>query len=567
MLFLAPLLAFFGACLLEALLLRPRCGWRRPVGAWALQAGLILAVYALGLALLQRPWFAAAQTLAWYLFILVVNRVKLAALREPFVFQDFEYFTDLLRHPRLYLPFFGYFNAFLGVSGAALLIAAGVTLETGLWQQGAGAFWLTLGLSAAVTLGLLWLGALAARGLQPSFEAQADVARFGLLASLWLYARAERVVPVLPSRFAGLAVPEGAAAPHVVVVQSESFFDARRVYEGVAPSVYAWLDKARADAVQHGLLDVPAWGANTVRSEFAFLSGLRDDALGVHRFNPYRCLREVDTLAQALRRAGYRTVCVHPYAAGFYRRDRQFPLFGFDEFIDVGAFSVSDRAGAYVGDVALAEKVAELRGISLQEALDRILPDSPENPEDSTVLFGITVLDESLGEEQLEEICRGALIRAQHSPVHSGVLSVPADSLPGAGSRGLSSGRYQIWLESQEDETGENPAEDPEERLEEIRNAPVGKLVRENARVRSLDKNVPGPPAGVNPGPPVPEKPEKEEDGTDTEPVQQEPRQQDPVQQEQGNDDGQAPDSGAPGPGGTDGSGRAGGENSGSGNR
>lgn len=208
-----------------------------------------------------------------------------------------------------------------------------------------------------------------------------------------------------------------------------------------------------------------------------------------------------------------------------------------------------------------------LRGISLQEALDRILPDSPENPEDSTVLFGITVLDESLGEEQLEEICRGALIRAQHSPVHSGVLSVPADSLPGAGSRGLSSGRYQIWLESQEDETGENPAEDPEERLEEIRNAPVGKLVRENARVRSLDKNVPGPPAGVNPGPPVPEKPEKEEDGTDTEPVQQEPRQQDPVQQEQGNDDGQAPDSGAPGPGGTDGSGRAGGENSGSGNR
>lgn len=198
-----------------------------------------------------------------------------------------------------------------------------------------------------------------------------------------------------------------------------------------------------------------------------------------------------------------------------------------------------------------------LRGGSLQEALDRILPDSPDNPEDSTVLFGITVLDESLGEEQLEEICRGALIRAQHSPVHSGVLSVPADSLTGAGSRGLSSGRYQIWLDTQEDETGENPAEDPEERLEEIRNAPVGKLVRENARVRSLDKNVPGPPAGVNPGPPVPEKPEREEGGADPE----------PVQQEQGDDDEQAPDSGSPGPGGTDGSGRAGGENSGSGNR
>jgi hypothetical protein len=360
LLFLAPLLAVFGACLLEALLLRPRCGWRRPLGAWALQAGLILAVYALGLAVFQRPWFAAAQTLAWYLFILVVNRVKLASLREPFVFQDFEYFVDLLRHPRLYLPFFGYFNAFLGISGAGLLIAAGLWLEPGLWQQqGAWGFWRALLFSAGGASGLLWLGARAARGLLPVFDASADVARFGLLASFWLYARAERVLPALPSRFAGLAAPEG-EAPHVVVVQSESFFDARRVYEGVAPSVYAWLDKARADAVQHGLLDVPAWGANTVRSEFAFLSGLRDDALGVHRFNPYRCLREVDTLAQALRRAGYRTVCVHPYAAGFYRRDRQFPLFGFDEFIDIGAFAASDRAGAYVGDVALAEKVAGL---------------------------------------------------------------------------------------------------------------------------------------------------------------------------------------------------------------
>lgn len=361
MLFLAPLLAFFGACLLEALLLRPRCGWRRPVGAWALQAGLILAVYALGLAVFQRPWFAAAQTLAWYLFILVVNRVKLAALREPFVFQDFEYFVDLLRHPRLYLPFFGYFNAFLGISGAGLLIAAGLWLEPGLWQQqGAWEFWRALLFSAGGASGLLWLGALAARGLQPSFEAQADVARFGLLASLWLYARAERVVPVLPSRFAGLAVPEGAAAPHVVVVQSESFFDARRVYAGVAPSVYAWLDKARAEAVQHGLLDVPAWGANTVRSEFAFLSGLRERALGVHRFNPYRCLRDVQTLARALRNAGYRTVCVHPYAAAFYRREQVFPGFGFDEFIDIRAFAAEDRVGAYVGDVALAARVTEL---------------------------------------------------------------------------------------------------------------------------------------------------------------------------------------------------------------
>jgi len=202
----------------------------------------------------------------------------------------------------------------------------------------------------------------------------------------------------------------------------------------------------------------------------------------------------------------------------------------------------------------------DLRDLSLQEALDRILPDSPEDPEDSSVLFGITVLDENVREEQLEEICRGALIRAQHSPVHSGVLSVPAESLPGAGSRGLSSGRYQIWLESQENRAGEDPAADSEEKLEEIRTAPVGKLVRENARVRSLEENIPGPPAGVNPGPPSREEPEKDDAGTGPKPGQEEPE---PQEQDE-DSDGKAPDAG---PGGTGGSGRPGGGNSGSGGR
>lgn len=358
---LVPVLALLASCLLEAALLRPQASWRRPWACWLLHAGLVLAVYALGLALFQRPWFAAAQVLGWSLFLLVVNRVKLAALREPFLFQDFEYFTDLLRHPRLYLPFFGYFNALLGVLGAAGLIAAGLLLEPGLWHtQGAGVFGLAVVSAAGLALCLLVLGGLAARRLQPEFDATADLARFGLLASMWLYARAERAIPVLPQRFEALAATQGSSRPHLLAVQSESFFDARRAWPGVAPEVYAWLDEARREALSWGRVSVPAWGANTVRSEFAFLSGLSESALGVHRFNPYRCLRGVRTLASALREQGYRTVCVHPYAAAFYRREQVFPGFGFDEFIDVRAFSDADRSGPYVGDVAVARRVAAL---------------------------------------------------------------------------------------------------------------------------------------------------------------------------------------------------------------
>lgn len=150
--------------------------------------------------------------------------------------------------------------------------------------------------------------------------------------------------------------------PHLVVVQSESFFDARRLYPAIKPEVLAGFDQIRRASLKHGLLRVPAWGANTVRSEFAFLSGLTAQAMGVHRFNPYRKLARtgVATLAAYLQGLGYRTMGIHPYWLSFYDRDRIFPRMGFDTLIGVEAFSQEDRFGPYVGDVAVGRKVRAL---------------------------------------------------------------------------------------------------------------------------------------------------------------------------------------------------------------
>ena len=48
---------------------------------------------------------------------------------------------------------------------------------------------------------------------------------------------------------------------------------------------------------------------------------------------------------------------MHPFHAGFYARNKVFPLLGFDEFIDIGSFNGAEKTGPYIGDVALAEKV------------------------------------------------------------------------------------------------------------------------------------------------------------------------------------------------------------------
>jgi phosphoglycerol transferase MdoB-like AlkP superfamily enzyme len=158
---------------------------------------------------------------------------------------------------------------------------------------------------------------------------------------------------------------------NLVVIQSESFFDVRGLCTEIRTGVLREFDIIKASAVYQGQLKVPAWGANTVRTEFAFLSGLEPELLRVHRFNPYRKLARqgIPTLASFLKRLGYHTVCVHPYQAGFYARDKVFPLLGFDEFIDIRSFVGIEKTGPYVGDVALAEKVCALLKASSNQPL------------------------------------------------------------------------------------------------------------------------------------------------------------------------------------------------------
>lgn len=318
-----------------------------------LHGGLWLVVHALLVLLLGRVWFAIGLGLAFLMLIVQVSNAKYHALREPFVFQDFEYFTDALRHPRLYIPFLGWWKFF------AIVLVLVAALAIGLWLEpvAVGVRPVAAGVLAVGVAFLIFAG----RRGQPCFEPLQDMHREGFLASLWDYGWAERQrLNVSADVWATLQLPED--LPDLLVVQSESFFDPRRLGAGVRQDVLAAFDAIRAEAICSGRLQVPAWGANTIRSEFAFLAGLDEAVLGVHRFNPYRRILSstTQTLVSRLRAAGYRTVCVHPYPASFYNRQRVFPHFGFDEFIDIQAFANAERAGPYVSDKAVTDKVIEL---------------------------------------------------------------------------------------------------------------------------------------------------------------------------------------------------------------
>jgi hypothetical protein len=299
----------------------------------------------------------------------VADRVKRIVLDEPVVFADRAELIEVVRHPRLYLAFVGTGRMVIATLAIVLAIVWLIDLEPPLWPDG----WLRPILLAFVAIAIgraLFvipsrgpiLCALAAfyRRFEPSRDPKIDSARFGLLATCIVHAtlaRAER--PERQRAAQARPWPVLPANGPILIVQGESFVDARRLdpaLEGLLPN-FGMLQR---EAVQHGKLGVPCWGANTIRSELAVLTGLSSDDVGLDRFNPYEHFARVPlpSLAHQARSAGYRTLCVHPYDADFYYRDQVMPLLGFDRFIGIEGFADAPRNGPYISDIAVAECVA-----------------------------------------------------------------------------------------------------------------------------------------------------------------------------------------------------------------
>jgi len=312
---------------------------------------LDVAPFALGGGLLGlasgRPLFSGLVTLAFGAGFTLTDHTMRQTLREPVVFSEMSELPQVFTHPHLYLPFAG---PVLVLGGAAAALAAGLALlivEPPLWTPRPVAALAALALFAAcgwlvAREPLLGAAAGALRRLAPKGEPFADAAAlgpFGMLIVHTVIARAERRARQLALAAPALVRQRGAAAGEaggpIVVVQCESFFDARRLSPLIPRDFLAGFDACCASAGLFGRFDAPAWGANTMRAEFAVLTGVPESELGYDRFNPYYALARVPIESQVwrLRRAGYRTICLHPFDRRFFRRDLAMPALGFEHFL------------------------------------------------------------------------------------------------------------------------------------------------------------------------------------------------------------------------------------------
>ena len=396
-----------GAALVLAAWIAPRRIARAGIAPLAVML-LDLAPFALCAALLAvatgRPLFMGVVVATLGAGFCLADHTMRETLREPVVFSESVELPQLFTHPHLYLPFAGP-GLVVGGALAALTVATGLLLlEPPAWEPRP----LTALAAVALIVASTWLvsrerpvGITASalrRIARPSGEPFADSATLGPFATLFVHtviARAERSARRqqfaaghdLPqphpsgisarerpgrTRPAATLVPVGP----IIIVQCESFFDARRLSPIIPPELLAGFAACCASSALFGRLAVPGWGANTMRAEFAVLTGIPEAELGYDRFNPYYELARtpIDSHVWRLRRAGYRTICVHPFDRRFFRRDLVMPALGFEYFLGRETLG-GPRTPPYYPDPDLARDILRL--------IDR------EGPE--TLVFAITM--------------------------------------------------------------------------------------------------------------------------------------------------------------------------------
>lgn len=323
-----------------------------------------------------RPIFTGVVLIFLGAGFAIADRTKREVLREPVVFSDISELPHVFSHPQLYLPFAGP-SLVIGGAVTAVVLAIGLlSFEPGFWQPNpilvlfytglmVGGTWL---ISREPALGA---AAAALRDFGATGEPFNDAANLGPFAMVLISGviaraeRAERRARHAPSPSASRGRGRAQRGIPLVLVQCESFFDARRLSPLVPRDLLSGFDACCESGATFGRLEVPGWGANTMRAEFAVLTGIPENELGYDRFNPYHAFARVPitSLAWRLRSEGYRTICLHPFDRSFFRRDLTLPALGFERFLGIESLGGSRRP-PYCSDPELAEHV--LRTLDLE---------------------------------------------------------------------------------------------------------------------------------------------------------------------------------------------------------
>lgn len=151
----------------------------------------------------------------------------------------------------------------------------------------------------------------------------------------------------------------GDVKPNIIVVLSESFWDATKV-QGLTfskdplPFYHSLTEKFTS-----GTMLSPQFGGGTANVEFEVLTGnsMRFLPQGSIPYNQY-VDKGIDSLASILKRQDYVTTAINPFHSWFYNSKKVYENFGFSRYISQEFFD-PDYEGPYIADRAVAKYIIE----------------------------------------------------------------------------------------------------------------------------------------------------------------------------------------------------------------
>ncbi|UTF51192.1 LTA synthase family protein [Desulfomicrobium sp. ZS1] len=330
---------------------------------------LASSLFACFAAISARPFLALWLTTGVSGLLWATNRLKMDVLHEPLVFSDIFLAGQVIGHPHLYIAHATtppriiaglWVTIFLGI----LFLEAKNTALNNYTRM-------ILGICAIIpwsVFGAMLIGLIRhplKKMLEKnnlSFNPSIDAARFTPIGASLLHAVHHnkrlkngvddllRTVQYTTKDIQNVKL-ESDIKPHVLIVQAESFCDIRRFIPSVSSEIMPNIRLAMSQGTYGNLL--LEWsGAYTMRTEFSVLTGLDLRRMETFSFDPYllAAQRPITSMAHRLRKLGYHSICLHPYDPKFFRRDMVMNNLGFDQFMGMEHFSVSDRNGPYVSD-------------------------------------------------------------------------------------------------------------------------------------------------------------------------------------------------------------------------
>ena len=342
-----------------------------PVDTLLLNAAPVAGLFGTAFALARRVALAMFATACLLALAFYINEVKLQQLETPLMLSDFGLMAQFMNEIGLFVRY---------SHGAILLVVLAIVAVAGVglwWIEGAAFRW-----RGAVAAGIVAAALLSSLNTAPvkrlyvssgvmdrPWVVDREIRENGLMTTLaasvydLVLPRPERdpaSYAKLRDRMleaAGSASAVPAVLPDIILVLGESFFDPGLLRNvDTCAALPRWCE-LRARGVE-GQMHVPTYGGNTTRTEFELLTGVPYRALPrpVYPYNAI-VIRPTASVAWWLHGLGYRNTAIHPHSANFWRRHQALPWLGFGEFIAEETFGPHHRAGPFISDADLAEKV------------------------------------------------------------------------------------------------------------------------------------------------------------------------------------------------------------------